>query len=220
MGNEVILTGKVSFDKLKDTNENIAAMGNIIQDSGATPDKEWSQEGGPHVGPPKGSPHWDKGKHPHPRMRMWGKSSIPLRGTSGHTRHTKVQTPPSMDTERCQEHRRAAPSHDIVLRDDKIPQLCKSWDENITDIVSGIPLELPPIWEVNHKINLIDPEKHIHYWLLKCPEHFCKELSQSISMRNIENTSELYSNSYETIISSLARVKLTFTWRDWNALVL
>ena len=85
-----------------------------------------------------------------------------------------------MDTERHQEHLRAAPNHDIVLRDNNIPQLCKSWDENITDLVSGIPLELLPIWEVNHEINLIDPEKCIQYQLLKWPEHFHEELSQRI----------------------------------------
>ena len=111
---------------------------------------------------------------------MWGRSSIPLRGTSGHTRHTKIQTPPSMDTDRHSECLRAALSHDIVLRDDDIPQLRRSWDNNITDLVSGIPLKLPPIREVNHEINLIDPKKHIHYCLLKCPEHFHKELSQKI----------------------------------------
>ena len=44
MGNKVVLTKKVSFDSLKDTDENIAAMGNIIQDSGATPNQKWSQE--------------------------------------------------------------------------------------------------------------------------------------------------------------------------------
>ena len=73
---------------------------------------------------------------------MWGKSSIPLRGISGRTRHTKIQALPGVDTDRHQEHLRAAPSHDIVPRDNNIPQLCKSWDENITDLVSGIPLEL------------------------------------------------------------------------------
>ena len=83
-----------------------------------------------------------------------------------------------MDTERCKECLRATPSHDVILRDDDIPQLCKSWDENMTDLVSGIPLELPPIWEVNHEINLIDPKKHIHYQLL-IPEHFHEELSEN-----------------------------------------
>ena len=113
-------------------------------------------------------------------MRTWGRSSIPLRGTSGRTRHTKIETLPGTGTNRFSERLRAALSHDVVLRDNDIPQLCRSWDNNITDLVSGIPLKLPPIWEVNHEINLIDPEKCIHYRLLKCPEHFHEELSQKI----------------------------------------
>ena len=67
-----------------------------------------------------------------------------------------------------------------VPQDNDIPQLRRSWDDNITDLVSGIPLKLLLIQEVNHEINLIDPKKHIHYRLLKCPEHFRKELSQKI----------------------------------------
>ena len=59
-------------------------------------------------------------------------------------------------------------------------QLRKSWDNNITDLVSGIPFKPPPIQEVNHKIKLIDPKKCIHYQLPKCPEHFHEELSQKI----------------------------------------
>ena len=93
---------------------------------------------------------------------MWGRSSIPLRGTSGHTRHTKIETTPRTDTDRHLEHLRAALSHDVVLRDNDIPQLLRSWDNNIVDLVSGILQKLSPIWEVNHEINLIDPEKHIH----------------------------------------------------------
>ena len=95
-------------------------------------------------------------------MRTQGRSSIPLRGTSGRTRHTKIETPPGTDTDRRLGCLRAALSHDVVLRDDNIPQLRRSWDNNITDLVSGIPLKLPPIQEVNHESNLIDPEKCIH----------------------------------------------------------
>ena len=40
IGNEVIPTGKVSFNSLKDTNNNIATKGNIIQSSGAALDRE------------------------------------------------------------------------------------------------------------------------------------------------------------------------------------
>ena len=68
--------------------------------------------------------------------------------------HTKNQTLPGADTDRCPERLRAALSHDIVLRDNDIPQLHKSWDNNITDLVSGIPLKLPPLQEVAHEINL------------------------------------------------------------------
>ena len=49
MGNDMIPTGKVSFNELKDTNSNIATKGNVIQDSGAVPDREWSQEGELHT---------------------------------------------------------------------------------------------------------------------------------------------------------------------------
>ena len=40
IANEVIPTGKVSFDELKDTNNNIATQGNIIQSSSAALDRE------------------------------------------------------------------------------------------------------------------------------------------------------------------------------------
>ena len=40
IGNKVIPTGKVSFDESKDTKNNIATKGNIIQSSGATLDRE------------------------------------------------------------------------------------------------------------------------------------------------------------------------------------
>ena len=40
IGNEVIPTGKVSFDSSKDTNNNIATKGNIIQSSGTALNRE------------------------------------------------------------------------------------------------------------------------------------------------------------------------------------
>ena len=40
IGNEVIPTGKVSFDESKDTKDNITTKGNIIQNSGAALDRE------------------------------------------------------------------------------------------------------------------------------------------------------------------------------------
>ena len=40
IGNKVIPTGKVSFDKSKDTNNNIATKGNIIQSNSAALNRE------------------------------------------------------------------------------------------------------------------------------------------------------------------------------------
>ena len=40
IGNKVIPTGKVLFNKMKNTDNNISTKGNIIQDSGAALDRE------------------------------------------------------------------------------------------------------------------------------------------------------------------------------------
>jgi hypothetical protein len=47
-------------------------------------------------------------------------------------------------------------SQHIVLMDNDIPRLYEEWMVKITDLVSGIPLELLPLHEVNHeKINIV-----------------------------------------------------------------
>ena len=69
---------------------------------------------------------------------------------------------------------------DIVLTDNNIPQLRNKWREKYTAIFGSIPLELPPFREVNHEINLVDPDKQINYCLPKCPEHYRPELSEKI----------------------------------------
>jgi hypothetical protein len=71
-------------------------------------------------------------------------------------------------------------SQRILFMNNNIPRLCEEWMIKITDLISGIPLELPPLREVNHEINLVDPMKRIRYRLPKCPEHFCEELSMKI----------------------------------------
>jgi hypothetical protein len=67
-------------------------------------------------------------------------------------------------------------SHRVVLTDNDIPHLREEWMTRITDLVR-IPLELPPLQEVSHEINLVDPTKCIRYRLPKCPKHFGKDLS-------------------------------------------
>ncbi len=51
----------------------------------------------------------------------------------------------------------------------------------IVDLVSGMPLKVPPLQEINHKINLIDPHKWIRYHLPKCPDALKEELADKIS---------------------------------------
>ena len=50
--------------------------------------------------------------------------------------------------------------------------------DKITDLVSGVPAKVPPFHTVNHEINLIDPNKQIHYWLHKCPDTGKEELAE------------------------------------------
>jgi Reverse transcriptase (RNA-dependent DNA polymerase) len=62
----------------------------------------------------------------------------------------------------------------------EIPQLRDQWKEKYADMFGSIPLELPPFREVNHEINLVDPDKRIHYCLPKCPEHYHAEPSEKV----------------------------------------
>jgi Reverse transcriptase (RNA-dependent DNA polymerase) len=71
-------------------------------------------------------------------------------------------------------------SQHVVLTNNDIPRLCEEWVDKINDLVSGIPLELPLLREVNHEISLVDPTKHVRYRLPKCPEHFREDLSTKI----------------------------------------
>jgi hypothetical protein len=71
-------------------------------------------------------------------------------------------------------------SQHVVLTDKDIPHLREEWMDKIDDLVSGIPLELLPLREVNHEINLVDPMKRIRYRLPKCPENSREDLSAKI----------------------------------------
>ena len=50
------------------------------------------------------------------------------------------------------------------------PSLRAQWMDQITDLVSGVPPKVPPLRQINHKINLVDPDKRINYRLPKCPD--------------------------------------------------
>ncbi|KIJ48325.1 hypothetical protein M422DRAFT_107995, partial [Sphaerobolus stellatus SS14] len=68
----------------------------------------------------------------------------------------------------------------IQLTKDDFTHLRTQWKENYADLFSEIPLELPPMREVNHRIKLIDPNKRFSYHLSKCPEALRPQLHAKI----------------------------------------
>ncbi|KIJ51802.1 hypothetical protein M422DRAFT_244157 [Sphaerobolus stellatus SS14] len=57
----------------------------------------------------------------------------------------------------------------LQLTKDDFSRLRSQWKEKYSDLFGNIPLELPPMREVNHRIKLIDPDKQFNYHLPKCP---------------------------------------------------
>src|ERR1700744_2754891 len=51
-----------------------------------------------------------------------------------------------------------------------IPRLKQQWYESCKDIMGGVPERLPPLREVNHKINLINDNKVYGYHYPRCPD--------------------------------------------------
>ena len=58
--------------------------------------------------------------------------------------------------------------------------LCERWYTKFTDILNGVPLELPPLREINHKIPLIDNDKRYHYYLPRCPDAMKPQLMDKL----------------------------------------
>ena len=57
------------------------------------------------------------------------------------------------------------------------PSLRAQWMDRITNLISGVP----PFCQINHEINLVDPNKQINYRLPKCPDTLKEELAEKIS---------------------------------------
>ncbi|KIJ51957.1 hypothetical protein M422DRAFT_156901, partial [Sphaerobolus stellatus SS14] len=64
----------------------------------------------------------------------------------------------------------------ISLNESDILALREAWQNRYEDIFGDIPLELPPLREVNHEIKLIDPSKVIQYRTSRCPESLKEQL--------------------------------------------
>jgi hypothetical protein len=54
------------------------------------------------------------------------------------------------------------------------------WFAEYADILGGVPLEPPPMREVNHRIPLIDASKRYYYHLPRCPEAMKPQLMEKL----------------------------------------
>src|SRR6266481_6150482 len=63
----------------------------------------------------------------------------------------------------------------------RLSGLREQWLRKISDLIGGIPARLPPLRQINHHINLIDPDKWITYHLPKCPDALKAELANKVS---------------------------------------
>ncbi|KIJ44638.1 hypothetical protein M422DRAFT_89611, partial [Sphaerobolus stellatus SS14] len=68
----------------------------------------------------------------------------------------------------------------IQLTKDNFYRLRSQWKEKYADLFGDIPLKLPPMRKVNHRIKLIDPNKQFNYHLPKCPEALRPQLHAKI----------------------------------------
>ena len=56
----------------------------------------------------------------------------------------------------------------------------EQWFAKYVDILNGTPSEPPPLWEINHKISIIDPDKRYFYHLPCCPEAMKPQLMENL----------------------------------------
>ena len=66
------------------------------------------------------------------------------------------------------------------LTEEDIPRLREQWFQKYSDILGGAPPELPPLWEVNHRIPRINEGKRYTYHLPRCPDSLQQQLSDKM----------------------------------------
>lgn len=59
-------------------------------------------------------------------------------------------------------------------------ELRQGWLHKAADILTGVPEQLPPFREINHKIPLMDENKKYNYHLPRCPDAFKTQLLEKI----------------------------------------
>jgi hypothetical protein len=66
------------------------------------------------------------------------------------------------------------------LEPEDIPRLCEKWLDRYTDIINGVPLVLPPLRAINHRIPLISDSKRYHYHLPRCLDAMKPQLMEKL----------------------------------------
>jgi len=61
-----------------------------------------------------------------------------------------------------------------------LEELRAGWIEKAADLLTGMPNQLPPFREINHRIPLIDEQKQYNYHLPRCPEAMKTQLIDKI----------------------------------------
>ena len=98
-----------------------------------------------------------------------------------------------------------------------IPQICEEITEKYSDLLGPLPLKLPLIHEVSHKIPLIDESKQLKHRLPKCPEVFRSELvwkMEAIHHHRVVGTSSSEASNAYTVYT---KEKQYITYRIWSA---
>lgn len=71
---------------------------------------------------------------------------------------------------------REMPERSYLKPPEVIPFLREQWFRQVEDLVGPIPLELPPMREINHRIPLIDEQHRYNYHHPRCPDAVRGEL--------------------------------------------
>jgi hypothetical protein len=78
-------------------------------------------------------------------------------------------------------HTQELSNNSTKLTKDDIPRLRQRWMEISEDIMSGVPEQMPPWREVNHRIPLIYESLVYHYHLPRCPDAMKGQLLEKIA---------------------------------------
>jgi len=67
-----------------------------------------------------------------------------------------------------------------ALTENNISHLRNQWFQKYKEWLGGMVLKLPSLQEINHRISLIENEKHYAYYLLHCADVLKQQLSDKI----------------------------------------